>query len=163
MWSSIFVVLLFTVLVDESCSTLHPLSVRMAMMEKLKRQTPEQYQCVEAKINETLPGSECVASVKGVEIALESEVEEIEANKNVINIAFQELCKPECGNTFLQAIQECGSFESQLGVREFFIGICGNNQGTPCYRYFDGATNITLNTYFCYSAYQETQTCQWEE
>ena len=68
MWRSM-VVLLFIALVAESHSKIHPLSVHKTITENLnvKRQIPEQNGCVEAKVNQTLPGSECEARVNDIE------------------------------------------------------------------------------------------------
>ena len=166
MWRSV-VVLLFIALVNvaESHSKIHPLSVHKTITENLnvKRQTPEQNGCVEAKVNQTLPGSECEARVNDIEIALNDAVEEVEDDQDFLNLAFQVFCKPECGNLFLETYEECGVLDDVPGFGELFIGICSNNQGTPCYSYFYSAINASTDTAFCYLNYQQTQTCQCED
>ena len=141
-------ILLFAALVDKSCSALHPLSVRKAMMEKLKRQTPEQDECVEAKINETLPGSECVASVKGVEShypqskklrlikTSSTSLSRSSANRNV-EMPFCRLFKSA---EVLKVSRVFGNFSSEFveTTEELHVS----------YRYFDGATNINFQHIF---------------
>ena len=127
MWRSV-VVLLFIALVAESHSKIHPLSVHKTITDNLnvKRQTPEQDGCVEAKVNQTLPGSKCEAHVNCIEIALK--LKKPKMTKDFLNLAFQVYCKPECGNLFLEAYEECGVLDNVPGFWEFFIGICSNNQ-----------------------------------
>ena len=167
MWRSVFLVVVLVALVAESRSKIHPLSVHKTIMEKLnvKRQTTDQDdECVEAKLNKTLPGTECEAGVKVIEQTLDDAFNEAEDNQVLFNLIFQLICIPECGNVFLQAAAECETFLDEIpGSGEFFVGLCANNQGTPCYTYFDSAINASIDVAVCYSVYQQTETCQCED
>ena len=166
MWRSVFLVVVLAALVAESRSKIHPLSVHKTIMEKLnvKRQTTDQDdECLEAKLNKTLPGAECEAGVKDIEQALDDALNEAEDDQAFFNLIFQLICIPECGNAFLQAAAECGTLEETPGSGEFFVGLCANNQGTPCYTYFDSAINASIDIAVCYGVYQQTQTCQCED
>ena len=166
MWRSVFLVVVLAALVAESRSKIHPLSVHKTIMEKLnvKRQTTDQDdECVEAKLNKTLSGSECEARVQDIERALDDALNEAEEDQVFLNMIFQLICRPECGNAFLQAELECGTLDEIPGFGEFFVGLCANNQGTSCYTYLDSALNASIDTAICYGVYQQTQTCQCEE
>ena len=166
MWRSVFLVVVLVALVAESRCKIHPLSVHKTIMEGLnvKRQTTDQDdECVEAKLNKTLPGSECEERVKDIEEALDDALNEAEDDQAFFNLIFQLICRPECGNVFLQAELECGTLDEIPGSGEFFVGLCANNQGTPCYSYYYSAINASIDTAFCYDVYQQTQTCQCEE
>ena len=165
MWRSVFLVVVLAALVAESRSKIHPLSVHKTIMEKLnvKRQTTDSLdECVEAKLNKTLPGTECVARVKEIEEAYYEALNEAEEDEVFFNLIFELICRPECGHVFLQAESECGDLDKP-GSEEVLVGLCGNNEGTPCYTYFASAMNASIHTGVCYVLYQETQTCQCEE
>ena len=136
-------------------------------MKKLndKRQTPQQDidLCVEAEIDERVSGSQCKTRVNDIEIALGDAANEVEDDQDFLNLVFQVFCSPECGNVFLEAYEDCGVFDVTPRFREFFIGICGNYRGTPCYSFFDSAINASIDTTLCYFDYQQTQMCQCED
>ena len=100
--------------------------------------------------------------VNDIENALRDAANEVEDDQDFLNLAFQVLCLPECGNVFLDVYEECGIFDETPGFRELFIGLCGNNQGTPCYQYYDSALNASLDTAVCYDNYRQTRMCQCE-
>ena len=165
MWRSVFLVVVLAALVTESRSKIHPLSVYETIMEKLnvKRQTTDSLdECVEAKLNKTLPGTECVARVKEIEETYYEALNEAKEDEVFFNLIFELICRPECGNVFLQAESECGDLDKP-GSEEVLVGLCGNNEGTPCYTYFASAMNASIHIGVCYVHYQETQTCQCED
>ena len=166
MWRSVFLVVVLAALVAESRSKIHPLSVHKTIMEKLnvKRQTTDQDdECVEAKLDKALSGTECEESAQDIEQALDDALNEAEEDQILLNLIFPLICRPECGNAFLQAELECGTLDETPGSGEYFVGLCANNQGTPCYSYYYSAINASIDTAFCYGVYQGTQTCQCEE
>ena len=165
MWRTVFLVVVLAALVAESRRNFHLVSVHETIMEKLnvKRQTTDSLdECIEAKLNKTLPGSECVARVKEIEEAYYEALNEAEEDEVFFNLIFELICRPECGNVFLQAESECGNVDKP-GSEEVLVELCGNNEGTPCYTYFASAMNASIHTGVCYVHYQETQTCQCED
>ena len=129
---------------------IHPRTAyrEMKKLDTNKRQTPEQDQCVDAKIEEKFNNSECEKSAGDIESVIDAILAETEDDQGVVNAAFQLFCLPECGTIFLEAEDECGVLDADS--RNFFVSICGNNQGTPCYEYFDEAIEFLQPSIVCY-------------
>ena len=166
MLRSVALVVIIGTLVGLSESKIHPRSAYREVAKKLeihRRQTPEQDACVDAKVEEKLNNDlACVKRVAELESVVDAVVGETEDDQSAVNAAFQILCLPECGTIFLEAEDECGLYDDSPGSRNFFVGLCGNNEGTPCYEYFDRAlefsVNVSISCY--YSTVSSGSSCQ---
>ena len=136
---------------------IHPRTAyrEMKKLDTNKRQTPEQDQCVDAKIEEKFNNSECAGEIESV---LDAIISDTEDDQGVVNAAFRLFCLPECGTIFLEAEDECGVLDADS--RNFFVGICGNNQGTPCYEYYDETLEFSTTSFVCYFNSKIRSTCQ---
>ena len=129
---------------------IHPRTAyrKLKKLDTNKRQTPEQDQCVDAKIEEKLSNSECVKRAGELESVIDAILADTEDDQGVVNTAFQLFCLPECGTIFLEAEDECGVLD--VDSRNLFVGICGNINGTPCYEYFDETLEFLQPSIVCY-------------
>ena len=129
---------------------IHPRTAyrKLKKLDTNKRQTPEQDQCVDAKIEENLSNSECMKRAGELESVIDAVLADTEDDQGVVNAAFQLFCLPECGTIFLEAEDECGVLD--VDSRNLFVGLCGNNNGTPCYEYFYEALEFSQTSIVCY-------------
>ncbi|CAI8047514.1 hypothetical protein GBAR_LOCUS26258 [Geodia barretti] len=149
MLRSVALVVIIGTLVGLSESKIHPRSAYREVAKKLeihRRQTPEQDACVDAKLEEKLnKNSTCIQRVADLESVVDAILEDTEDDQSAVNLAFQILCLPECGPIFLEAEDECGLYDDSPGSRNFFVGLCGNNEGTSCYEYFYRALRFSAD------------------
>jgi hypothetical protein len=165
MLRSVALVVIIGTLVGLSESKIHPRSAYREVAEKLelhRRQTPEQDACVDAKIDEKLNNdSTCFQRVAELEFVVDAILADTEDDQSAVNLAFQILCLPECGPIFLEAGDECGVYDDSPGSRNFLVGLCGNNEGTLCYEYFDRALEFSAGVSIsCYLDVKLGSSCQ---
>jgi hypothetical protein len=165
MLRSVALVVIIGTLVGLSESKIHPRSAYREVAKKLelhRRQTPEQDACVDAKIDEKLNNdSTCFQRVAELEFVVDAILADTEDDQSAVNLAFQILCLPECGLIFLEAEDECGVYDDSPGSRNFLVGLCGNNEGTLCYEYFDRALEFLANVSIrCYIRVRLGSSCQ---
>ena len=165
MLRSVALVVIIGTLVGLSESKIHPRSAYREVAKKLelhRRQTPEQDACVDAKIEEKLvDDSACFQRVAELESVVDAILADTEDDQSAVNLAFQILCLPECGPIFLEAEDECGVYDDSPGLRNVLVGLCGNNEGTPCYEYYYRAFEFSANvSIICYFRVRLGSSCQ---
>jgi hypothetical protein len=162
---SVALVVIVGTLVGLSESKIHPRSAYREVAKKLEihtRQTPEQDACVDAKVEIKLNNdSACVKRVAELESVVDAVIGETEDDQSAVNAAFQIICLPECGTIFLEAEDECGLYDDSPRSRNFLVGLCGKNEGTSCYEYFDRAQEFSVNVSIsCYIRVKLGSSCQ---
>ena len=116
-------VVVMVVLFALSQGKIHPLTAyrELKKLDTNKRQTPEQDQCVDAKIEEKLSNSECVKRAGELESVIDAILADTEDDQGVVNAAFQLFCLPECGTIFLEAEDECGVLDATDATNKLLV------------------------------------------
>ena len=130
-----------------------------------KRQTPEQFECIEDKIDAHFRGntssfvSKCKnAALQEVQIDFSSGG----AIQQQLEPFFEAYCIPDCGNVINNAASQCGVYSSFFpGTEKLNVDMCGTNEdGIKCYQLYGNAFELIQTEASCYQGITSTGLCR---
>ena len=121
-------------------------------------------ECRDKKIEEAFKKNATLAAIckTGVEEAendLDNDDDDL--SQSDVDAIFGVLCRPDCGNLFIGAADDCGYFDGDDAPSiDLFIGMCGTNQnGEKCYEIFKKAEDTVTSEAECYEDYVRDNLC----
>ena len=131
-------------------------------LHKVHKRESDVDECIEGKITRAFQNNLTLAAVCNFAgEGAEEEFDDDDLSQPEINAVYSVICRPECGNVFLSAADDCGYFKGENAtLRDAIIGLCGTNQdGDKCYEIFIDAEEILDSQESCYLSYLEDKEC----
>ena len=117
-------------------------------------------ECINKRLEEALTNStSCLVAAEETETEFDDDDDD--QSQEVINAIYSVFCRPECGNVFISAADECGYFEGDDALlRDVLIDLCGTNEnGDKCYELIDEALDTINSQDACLETYFTTEVC----
>ena len=120
-------------------------------------------ECIDNKIDEAFQENATLEAIcKTAAEEADADInDDDDLTQSEINAIFSVLCRPDCGNVYLSAADDCGEFDGDdAPLRDFFIDICGTNQnGDKCYEIYGDAVDALISEEPCFETYFATKVC----
>ena len=131
-------------------------------LHKVHKRQSDADECIEKKIEEAFKDNITLAITCNVAgEGAEEEADDDDLSQEEINEVYSVICKPECGNVFISAADDCGFFKGENAtLRDIFIGLCGTNQnGDRCYEILVATEETVESQESCFLSYLADKEC----
>ena len=131
-------------------------------LHKVHKRQSDVDECIEEKITRIFQKNLTLATVCNIAgEGAEEEFDDDDLSQPAIDAVYSVICRPECGNVFLSAADDCGYFKGENAtLRDVIIGLCGTNQGgDKCYEILVDAEEILDSQESCYLSFLANKEC----
>ena len=110
--------------------------------------SPEQIVCIlDNEISTNNLDGECKAAANKLVIQINSDnlLESLAEDQSALS-AF---CNPDCGPAIVESWMTCNAYNDIRAEAEYIVGLCGINQGVPCYAQYEEYLEVVNDIVYC--------------